>query len=58
MPLQKMTKKEMKQQSKPWISQEIINNIKERDKLQKLYITTKQESTKTEYHRKFKDLRT
>jgi hypothetical protein len=58
MPLQKMTKKEIKQQSKPWINLEILNNIKERDKLQKHYIVSKDVKIKFELHTKFKELRT
>ena len=57
MPLQKMTKREIKQQSKPWITQEILKNIQERDKLQKKYIETRETSLKSQIHIKFKQLR-
>jgi hypothetical protein len=57
MPLQKMSKKEIKQQSKPWINQEILNNINKREKIHRKYIQTKDEKTKIELHTQFKELR-
>ena len=57
MPLQKMSKKEMKQQSKPWISHEILKNINERDKIHKKYIQAKDETIKLELHTQFKEMR-
>ena len=57
MPLKKMTKKEIKQQSKPWINQEILENIQKRDKLKKDYIETFDENTRAQIHLQFKELR-
>ena len=57
MPLQKMTKKEIKQQSKPWITQEILKDIEKRDKLQKMYIETNDENSKAQLNHHFKELR-
>ena len=50
-PLKKLSKKEFKIQSKPWITQGIIKSIKRRDRLLRLYIRTKEIHRKEELHR-------
>ena len=52
-----MTKKEIKQQSKPWITQEILKDIEKMDKLQKMYIETNDENSKAQLNHHFKELR-
>ena len=57
MPLVEMTQKEIKLQSKPWITQDILKMTNEREKLYKLYIKTKNTTLKDEFHVKYKELR-
>ena len=56
MPLKKLTKKEIKQQYKPWITNGIRKSIKRRGKYYKKFIKAKNEVIKEDYH-KYKELR-
>ena len=56
-PLIKTTKKDLKQQLKPWITLDIQKSIARREKLRKKYIKAKNFEIKEEYHKKYKDLR-
>ncbi|MCH2405870.1 MAG: reverse transcriptase family protein, partial [Nitrosopumilus sp.] len=57
LPIRKMTKKEVKLKQKPWITNEILRLMKERDKLYKKFIKAKNEVIKASYHKKYKSLR-
>ena len=57
MPLKKATKKELKLESKPWITQGILNSIKRRDLLLKKYIQAPEGDQKNELHKEYKILR-
>ena len=57
MPLKKLTKKEIKQQYKPWITNDIRKSIKEREKYYKKFIKAKDGLIKEDYHNKYKELR-
>ena len=57
MPIRKLTKKEKKQQKKPWINYEIKTLIKSREKLYKKFIKAKDKEVKDGYYRKYKELR-
>ena len=57
LPLTKVTKKEMRSQSKPWINNEIKVMIKERDKFKRKYIQAKDEVLKEQHHNAYKTLR-
>ena len=57
MPLIEMTQQEIKLNSKPWINKEILNMINEREKLYKMYIKTKNQVLKEQFHEKYKKLR-
>ena len=57
MPLKKLTKKEVKQQYKPWITNGIRISIKRREKYYKKFIKAKNEITKEDYHKKYNELR-
>ena len=57
MPLQKLTRKEMNQQSKPWITLGIKNSIKRRDNLRKKVIKAKNTDMKNDYLGRYKELR-
>ena len=57
MPLMKLTKSEIKQKLKPWITPGIRNSMKRRDKIYKKYIKAKNTLLKNEYHKEYKDLR-
>ena len=57
MPLKKMTKKELKQHYKPWITLGIRNSIRRRDSLYKKFIKAKDPIVKNEYHTQYKELR-
>jgi hypothetical protein len=57
LPKRKMTKKEVKQSQKPWITNEILKLIQQRDKLHKHYIKAKDEIVKDLFHNKYKTLR-
>lgn len=52
-----MTQKEIQLQSKPWINKNILNMIKEREKIYKMYLKTKDPTLKQDFHKKFKELR-
>ena len=56
-PLKKMNKKDFKIQAKPWITPGIINSIKRRDKLLRLYIKTNDVNRKEDLHSQYKFLR-
>ena len=56
-PLRKMTKKEMKQSHKPWVTNEILKLIQQRNKLHKQFIKAKNEETKNLLHARYKTLR-
>ena len=53
MPWRKLNKKELRLQTKPWITKGILNSIKRRDRLLRKYIDAKdsirKESLRTEY---------
>ena len=52
-----MTQKEIQLQSKPWINQQILKMINEREKLYKMYLKTKDLSLKQSFHEKYKEQR-
>ena len=56
-PTKILTKKEIKLQSKPWITQGIRISIKRREKVYKKYLRAKDNDTKEKYHRLYKNLR-
>ena len=53
LPLKKISKKELKQQFKPWITRGIIKSMKTRDQLFKKYINSKNEN-KEQIHNEYK----
>ena len=55
--MKKMTKKEVKQHHKPWITNGIRKAIQRREKLYKKFIKAKNQEIKKNYHKKYKDLR-
>ena len=57
MPLEKITPKEVKQQYKSWISKEILNSIRMREKLYKQFVKAKDKDVKEDYHKKYKQIR-
>ena len=59
MPLKKRTHKEIKQQYKPWITKDILNSIRTREKLYTKFIKAKDKGKdiKDDYHKKYKELR-
>ena len=57
LPLKKLTNKEIKRQSKPWITNEILKAITERDSFYKKYIKAKNVDLKREYETQYKTLR-
>ena len=57
MPIKKLTKNEIKQQRKPWITNEIKMLIKRREKLCKKFIKAKNNDIKNTYYRQYKELR-
>ena len=57
LPLKKITKKELKLIQNPWITPEISKNIKQREKLHKNFIKTKDENLKELFHTRYKILR-
>ena len=57
LPLRKMTKKEIKQGYKPWISNEIIKLIQQRNKLHKQFINANNEEVKILFHTRYKSVR-
>ncbi|MEO2220739.1 MAG: reverse transcriptase family protein, partial [Nitrosopumilus sp.] len=56
-PLKKVTKKDFKNQLKPWITQGIYNSMKRRDKLLRKFIKAKDIATKNDLHQNYKTLR-
>ena len=56
-PMRKRSRKEIKHQSKPWITKEILNSIKSREKNYKKFIKAKDEQIKEEFHIRYKELR-
>ena len=56
MPIRKLTKKEIKQQRKPWITNGIRTSIK-REKIYKRCIKENYKYTKDGYHGQYKELR-
>ena len=56
-PLKKLNKKQMRLESKPWITPGIVNSIKRRDRLLNDYIKTKQLDLKNKLHNDYKKLR-
>ena len=56
-PLKKLTKKELRLQAKPWITQGILNSIKRRDRLLKKYINSTDLDLKNQFHIEYKALR-
>ena len=52
-----MTKKEIKQQHKPWITIGIRKSIERREHLYKTIIKAKNIQIKEEYHRRYQELR-
>ena len=57
LPKRKMTKKEIKQRLKPWISNRILKMIQLRDKIHKKFIKAKNQIIKDLFHEKYKTLR-
>ena len=56
-PLRKLNKKQLRLQSKPWITPGILNSIKRRDMLLRKYINTIEINLKNEIHIEYKALR-
>ena len=57
MPLKKLTKRDLKQKLKPWITKGILISMKRRDKLYKKYINCKNILFKNVYFENYKQLR-
>ena len=57
MPLQKMTRKEVKLMFKPWITSDIRKAMKERDSLKYKFNHTKDQAKKSELVRNYKELK-
>ena len=57
MPLRQMTKKEIKLQSKPWLTKQILDAIRERDSVYKRFVKAKDSDLKTELCNQYKTLR-
>ncbi len=57
-PLKKLSKKEIEQSFKPWITKGIRTSIRKREKIYKKYVKTKDPATKEHYHSQFKTLKT
>ena len=57
MPIKKMSKNEIKQLYKPWITNGIRNSIRRREKLYKKFIKAKNQEVKNEHHHNYKELR-
>ena len=56
-PLKKLTKKQTKTMSKPWITHGILTSIKRRDKIHKLFIKSKDPLEKLAFEHQFKQYR-
>ena len=57
LPQRKMTKKEIKRKQKPWINNEILNLIRQREKAHKKFIKAKDDLIKASLHERYKSLR-
>ena len=57
LPLRKVTKKELRTQKKPWITNEIQNQFKIREKLKRKFIKAKDKTKKEQYHNDYKSIR-
>ena len=57
MPLRKITKKEYKQKFKPWITNEILRKMRQRDKIFKFYVRLKNHERKNDFYEQYKKLR-
>ena len=57
-PLKRLTKKELQEKYKPWITGGIKKSIKRREQIYKKFIRAKDPTTKAYYHEQFKFLRT
>ena len=57
MPKRKITKKEFKQEYKPWVTRGILTSIRRKDKLLKKFIRTKNHIRKQIIHNEYKTLR-
>ena len=56
--IDKYTQKELKQQYKPWITNNILRSINAREKLYKIFfIKGKDEKAKKDYHKMYRELR-
>ena len=53
----KMSKKEIKQKQKPWITSEILKLIQKRDKLHRHFLKANDQSIKENFHAKYKNIR-
>ena len=56
-PLKKLNKKQIRLQAKPWITPDILNSIRNRDRLLRKYIDTTEVNSKNEIHKEYKALR-
>ena len=56
-PFKKVTKKDLKRQSKPWITNGLLTSIKRKDKLFHLCVKTKNENIRLGIHTEYKKLR-
>jgi len=56
-PLKKITQKQFKQKFKPWISKEILNRIKEKNKILQKYIKCNVQNRKTQLYNNFKNIK-
>ena len=57
LPRRKLTKNEVKRKQKPWISDEILKMIKQRDKLYRQFIKTNNDTLKMEFQKRYKTVR-
>ena len=57
MPLRKLTHKEFKQKYKPWITNNILSKIRDKNKILKRYMDSKDQVRKNEYFEQFKFLK-
>ena len=57
LPLRKMTKKEVKRKQKPWINNEVLSLIHQREKVHNKFIKAKDDLIKASLHERYKSLR-
>ena len=57
MPLKKISNRKFKQKFKPWISDQVLSKIDDKNKTLRKYIRAKNPVLKEEFHKKFKDLK-